>query len=92
MRNIFESSEVFEAHARIDYCYFMIRKLINEIGKPVSPLERQIDIVTGHEDAQVKNATQQAIELLEEVIASKKTINADYSGDETFLKQLKYIS
>lgn len=91
MKRMTESEEVFEAYARIDYCHFMLQKLAEPyIGKPNrSPIEIMVDnaINTSFSKRTLKTVK----ELLEEIISSKKIIDADYSKDEDFLNQLKNI-
>jgi thiamine monophosphate synthase len=89
MKNIMESPEVFEAYARIDACYFMMGKIRDDISKPISPIERLVGQVTGHDDAKHKEQVNACIELAEEIIRSKKIVGADTKQDEQFLETLK---
>jgi len=92
MKNIFENEETFEAVARIDYCYFMIGQINDEIDRMIrkaTPIERAVDSVTGYREAKLDEYRKKLVEMAEEVIRSKKLIEADYSGDERFLHQLQ---
>ena len=86
MKNIFESSKVFQAYARIDYCYYAIRVLEKQSKNPISPMERAIDIACKFNPT--KETTNAIIHLMREVIRSKKIVEADYSGDEKAIKEL----
>lgn len=89
MKNIFESGEVFEAYARIDLRYYGIEQLSKDLNKPRSPLEIMIDEQTGYGKEKNRKDIKTAIELIKGIIADKKIIEADYSGDEKFLNELR---
>lgn len=87
MKGILENEEVFEAYARIDYCYYELEAISKSMDDEGSllPIERMIDNATGHGEKMNEERKQQIIDLLEEVISSKKIINADYTNDEKAL-------
>lgn len=86
MKNIFESPEVFEAYARIDFRYLCLRKLYD--GMATSQIDKMIDISTGKAEAD-KLAT---IELLEGLIVDKKFVGADVSREVEALDRVKSIT
>ncbi len=86
MKNIAQSAETFTAYATIDAGYYMMKQLQKKLNKPISPLEAQIDKVTGF-DAN-KKYTEEIIDILEDIISAKKVIEADYSNDEKTLNEL----
>lgn len=90
MKNIIENSKVFEAYVRIDYCYWMIAGLIEQVVKLRSPIEETIDIACGYDMQKEfnKKRINSAIILIKEIIRSKKIINANYDNDETYLNKL----
>jgi hypothetical protein len=91
MKNIFESPEVMAAYAQIDCCYFLIEEAAKRFDKPRTGIELMIDKATGYDKAIEKKFQEYIIELLEQIIDCKKKIEADYSGDEKFLDELKNL-
>ena len=89
MKNICESAEVFEAYAIIDCCRYMIKDILKNLYKSRSPIEAMIDEVSGYDDAQTEKAKLLTIDLLEQIIEAKKTIEADYTEDTNILEELK---
>lgn len=73
--------------ATIDFCYWRLKKLDEQISKPKSNIERLIDNTCGYNE--VEEVKKEAITILEQIVESKKAIGADYSGDEKFLDKLK---
>ena len=80
---MFESSEVFEAYAMIDYGYFLLKKINKQLGRK-SPTEKMIDRATGFDKEQIK----QGIEVMDLIIENKKKIEADHSKEVEFRGQL----
>lgn len=91
MKKIFESPEIFEAYGIIDACYYCL-KLINDELKPVSPIHKMIDQASGYTKAITKIQIEESISLLEQIIESKKIIEADYSNNLKAIEALKNIS
>ncbi len=73
--------------ATIDYCYWRLDKLKEQLSKPKSNIERLVDNACGYNE--VEEVKKEAITLLEQIVESKKAIGADYSGDGEFLDKLK---
>ena len=73
--------------ATIDYCYWRLDKLKEQLSKPKSAIEQLVDNACGYDG--VEEVKKKAIPLLEQIIESKKAIGADYSGDSEFLDKLK---
>ena len=73
--------------ATIDYCYWRLNKLKEQLSKPKSTMEQLVDKACGYNE--VEEVTQAARTLLEQIVESKKAIGADYSGDSKFLDKLK---
>ena len=73
--------------ANIDYCYWRLDKLKEQLSKPKSNIERLVDNACGYNE--VEEVKKEAITLLEQIVESKKAIGADYSGDSEFLDKLK---
>lgn len=92
MRPIGESAEVFEAYARIDYCYYMLQEIANEKPEQLSPIEIMIDRASGYGKAKQQETFETAKSLLEEIISSKKIIEADYSKDQIALSKLLQLN
>lgn len=73
--------------ATIDYCYWRLDKLKEQLSKPKSAIEQLVDNACGYDG--VEEVKKEAITLLEQIVESKKAIGADYSGDSEFLDKLK---
>jgi hypothetical protein len=73
--------------ATIDYCYWRLNKLKEQLSKPKSTMEQLVDKACGYNE--VEEVKKEAITLLEQIVESKKAIGADYSGDSEFLGKLK---
>lgn len=92
MKYIISSPEVFNAYAAIDFAYAGLEDLQNELAIPVPTINAMVDKATGYDKIQNKKTIKTAISLIETVIKNKKIIEADYSGDEKFLNELKSLT
>jgi hypothetical protein len=88
MKQMYESSEVFQLYAQIDYCHYMLEEINNQLGRSLSPIEQMVDSATGYGEVRIKEYAKNAIELLKTIIDCKKKIEADYSKDEEALNAL----
>lgn len=91
MKNLTESAETFEAYAIIDLCYYGLKELNKEIGKPKNGLHIMIDTVTGFSEHQNKKWIKTSIELLEQIIKAKIKIEANYDNDSKILNEIKSL-
>lgn len=93
MKNIFESSEAFAAHAAIGAAYWMLSEIQKEVCAPDTrhAIERMIDKQTGYENHKYGIHTDRAIELIERIIEQKKIIEANTDNDVKMLNALKKI-
>lgn len=91
MKPISESSETFTAYATIDAGYYMLQELQKILNKRISPIDKAVDVATGYMQEQHKRIRKQCIEIVKDIIAAKKVIEADYSGDEKLLATLKSL-
>lgn len=73
--------------ATIDFCYWRLEILCEQLSKPKSNIERLVDNACGYNETE--EIRKEGIILLEQIIESKKAISADYSGDSKFLDKLK---
>ncbi len=73
--------------ATIDFCYWRLEILCEQLSKPKSNIERLVDNACGYDG--VEEIRKECITLLEQIVESKKAIGADYSGDDKFLEKLK---
>ena len=73
--------------ATIDYCYWRLNKLKEQLSKPKSTIEQLVDKVCGYNE--VEEVRKEAMTLLEQIVESKKAIGVNYSGDSKFLDKLK---
>lgn len=78
---------VLEHIATVDYCYWRLKVLSEQLNKPKSDIERMVDKACGFNE--VEEIRKESIELVEHIIESKKAIGADYSGDSEFFDNLK---
>jgi hypothetical protein len=92
MKNIMESAETFEAYAVIDCCYYGLKELNKEIGKTKDGLSLMIDKATGFSEHQNKKWIETSIELLNQIIESKKLIEADYKNDSKMLAEIEALA
>lgn len=68
--------------ATIDFCYWRLEILCEQLSKPKSNIERLVDNACGYNE--VEEIRKEGIILLEQIIESKKAISADYSGIASF--------
>ncbi len=73
--------------ATIDFCYWRLEILCEQLSKPKSNIERLVDNACGYDG--VEEIRKECITLLEQIVESKKAIGADYSGDDKFFEKLK---
>ena len=92
MKNILESSETFQAYAIIDYCYYRLKKLNKEVSKPKDGLSLMIDKATSFSEHQNKKWIETSIELLQQIIESKKLIEANYENDSKMLAEIEELA
>ena len=76
-----------ECIAIIDFCYWRLEVLNEQLSKPKSNIEVLVDKTCGYNEAE--EVRKECIKLIEQIIENKKAIGADYSGDREFLDKLK---
>ena len=64
----------------------LLVRLKEESGK-LSPISRMVDAATGYDKVRHRAAYEELVPILEDVIAAKKVIDADYSEDEKMLEE-----
>lgn len=89
MRSLFESPEVFEAYARIDYRIFLMKSILKEASQPSTGINAAIDRATGFDKAKDNETKETLREMLMEQIADKKFIEADYTHEEEILEMIQ---
>lgn len=90
MKNRVESEEVFAAYAIIDYGMWMLSQIDKRLDKR-TPIERMVDKASGYNEKLERDAAEEMIPILEDVIEAKKVVQADYSKDELLLNAAKKI-
>ena len=75
--------------AIIDYCYWRLKVLSEQLNTSKSGIERMVDKACGFNE--VEEIRKESVELVEHIIESKKAIGVDYSGDSQLLNELKGI-
>lgn len=86
MKAMFESSETAEAYWKIDFYMFNLGRLLEGLGKPLRPIEKMVDAVTGYDP--VLTAAENAVVCIREIIRNKKIIEADTVNDEEQLSNI----
>lgn len=76
-----------ECIAIIDFCYWRLEALNEQLSKPKSNIEMLIDRTCGYDEAE--EVRKECITLLEHIIENKKVVGVDYSRDYKFLDKLK---
>ena len=71
-----------EAKGRIDYGYFLLTKMHEDISKPRSPIEIMRDKSTGYQAKKEEEYRKSIIDILRDIIECKKFIGEDTEGDE----------
>lgn len=91
MKGMFESSEVFEAHATISAGYYMIRMAQESLDKATAqlPIERMVDRATGADKVKLDSHKQYISLCLIDIIEAKKLIECDCTNDEKLLAELQ---
>lgn len=87
MKPIFESKKVFQAYAEIDFCYFMLHEYSKKYFKAKAPIIEMVDSACGYN--RTKEEAKVTMGYLKQIIKCKKLIDADYSGDEKTLNEIK---
>jgi hypothetical protein len=90
MKDMFESSESFTAHATIAAGYYMMQEAQERLDKATAkmPLDRMIDAATGADKDRLDKHKQFLCVCLIDIIEAKKVIEDDYSKEEEFLSLL----
>lgn len=73
--------------ATIDFCYWRLEMLCQQLSNTKSNIERLVDKACGYNETE--EIRKECITLVEQIIESKKAIGADYLGDSKFLDKLK---
>ena len=73
--------------ATIDFCYWRLEILCEQLSNTKSNIERLVDKACAYNETE--EIRKECITLVEQIIESKKAISADYSGDSKFLDKLK---
>lgn len=91
MKERWESSETFEAYATIDYCYYRLGKIQEEINKvsPKTSIDMLIDNATGFTDAVWAKHIPELIDLFECIVEADKVIERDSANAIKVLEALK---
>lgn len=92
MKYILQNEKVFEAYAKVDYCYYALQEMSKRLTATQSPLDRMIDNATGYSKAKYQEYKEETIELLEQVIKAKKVIGANYDNDKKALEAARKLN
>lgn len=93
MKNILDSSEIFEAHARHDYWLFILNNLQKGMQdrKPQSGLGNAIDVASGYKDSMELTDLMNVFECLEGIMSEKKIIEAPLEDTEEAIMQVAVL-
>ena len=87
MKNMFESSEVFTAHATIAAGYYMLQELYKEMNVPIDNISKMIDDATGFGKAKFKEHIESGIAIMLDIVEAKESIGADVTKDKEILNK-----
>lgn len=73
--------------ATIDFCYWRLEMLCEQLSNTKSNIERLVDNACGYNEAE--EIRKECITLVEQIIESKKSIGENFTRDICFLNKLK---
>ena len=79
--------ERIEQIATIDFCYFRLKMLCQQLSNTKSNIERLVDKACGYNETE--EIRKECITLVEQIIESKKSIGENFTRDICFLNKLK---
>lgn len=79
---ILKEMNKLEHIATIDFCYWRLKILCEQLSKPKSNIKIMVDNACGYNETE--EIRKECIILLEQIIESKKAISADYLGIASF--------
>lgn len=79
--------ERIEHIATIDFCYWRLEMLCQQLSNTKSNIERLVDNACGYNEAE--EIRKECITLVEQIIESKKSIGENFTRDICFLNKLK---
>lgn len=79
--------ETIERIATIDFCYWRLEMLCQQLSNTKSNIERLVDNACGYNEAE--EIRKECITLVEQIIESKKSIGENFTRDICFLNKLK---
>jgi hypothetical protein len=79
--------ETIERIATIDFCYWRLEMLCQQLSNTKSNIERLVDKACGYNETE--EIRKECITLVEQIIESKKSIGENFTRDICFLNKLK---
>lgn len=79
--------ERIEHIATIDFCYWRLEMLCQQLYNTKSNIERLVDKACGYNETE--EIRKECITLVEQIIESKKSIGENFTRDICFLNKLK---
>lgn len=73
--------------ATIDFCYWRLEMLCQQLSNTKSNIERLVDKACGYNETE--EIRKECITLVEQIIESKKSIGENFTRDICFLNKLK---
>ena len=73
--------------ATIDFCYWRLGMLCQQLSNTKSNIERLVDKACGYNETE--EIRKECITLVEQIIESKKSIGENFTRDICFLNKLK---
>lgn len=79
--------ERIEHIATIDFCYWRLEMLCQQLSNTKSNIEKLVDKACGYNETE--EIRKECITLVEQIIESKKSIGENFTRDICFLNKLK---
>lgn len=78
-----------EAQMQVDYGVFLLKKYLEKLEKPTSPIDDAIDMVCGRN--RTKEIRDGAIEVLESIIEAKTFMGYDCEREQEMINKIKRL-
>lgn len=72
---------------QVDYGLFLLNKYLEELDKPISPIDAAIDKTCGRE--RIKEIRDSAIDVLNDIIEAKTFLGYDCDTEKELINKLK---
>ena len=77
-----------DAQMQVDYGLFLLKKYLEEMDKPISPIDTAIDKACGRD--RIKDIRDSIIEVLNSIIEAKTFLGCDCEREKEMIKCFRY--